>query len=56
MCRDVSAGFHRLCRRNGSSLEASAMIAAYPKKADDPRKPYVMWGDTPYRHLMIPVW
>jgi hypothetical protein len=31
------------------------MIDAYPKTADDPRKPYVMWGDTPYRHLMIPI-
>lgn len=31
------------------------MIDAYPKHAEDPGKPYVMWGDTPYRHLMIPV-
>jgi len=31
------------------------MSDAYPKHADDPRKPYVMWGDTPYRHIMIPV-
>ena len=28
----------------------------YPMTADaDPSKPYVMWADTPYAHLMIPV-
>jgi hypothetical protein len=28
----------------------------YPATADaDPTKPYVMWPDTPYAHLMIPV-
>jgi len=28
----------------------------YPATADaDPAKPYVMWADTPYAHLMIPV-
>ena len=28
----------------------------YPMTADaDPAKPYVMWPDTPYAHLMIPV-
>ncbi len=28
----------------------------YPMTADaDPTKPYVMWPDTPYAHLMIPV-
>lgn len=28
----------------------------YPTTADaDPTKPYVMWADTPYAHLMIPV-
>ena len=28
----------------------------YPKLADpDTASPYVMWADTPYRHLMAPV-
>jgi hypothetical protein len=28
----------------------------YPATADaDPTKPYVMWPNTPYAHLMIPV-
>ncbi len=28
----------------------------YPKLADpDTASPYVMWADTPYRHLMVPV-
>ncbi len=28
----------------------------YPMTVDaDPTKPYVMWADTPYAHLMIPV-
>jgi hypothetical protein len=31
-------------------------MAGYPRSADaDPTKPYVMWPDTPYEHLMIPV-
>ena len=35
--------------------EAKTM-AGYPRSADaDPTKPYVMWPDTPYEHLMIPV-
>jgi hypothetical protein len=34
---------------------AKAMVG-YPRTADpDPTKPYVMWPDTPYEHLMIPV-
>lgn len=32
------------------------MMAGYPRTLDpDPTKPYVMWPDTPYEHLMIPV-
>jgi hypothetical protein len=31
------------------------MADTYPKSAEDPRKPYVMWPGTPYQHLMIPV-
>ena len=31
------------------------MAEAYPKSADNPRQPYVMWPGTPYQHLMIPV-
>jgi hypothetical protein len=31
-------------------------MMGYPKSSDaDPTKPYVMWPDTPYEHLMIPV-
>ncbi len=33
---------------------AELMLANYPREAD-PSKPYVMWGDTPYAHLMVPV-
>lgn len=30
--------------------------ASYPGNADpDTASPYVMWADTPYRHLMVPV-
>jgi hypothetical protein len=30
--------------------------AAYPRSADpDTASPYVMWADTPYQHLMVPV-
>jgi hypothetical protein len=28
---------------------------AYPKTADAPDKPYVMWAGTPYEHIMMPV-
>jgi hypothetical protein len=31
-------------------------MASYPRTLDaDPTKPYVMWPNTPYEHLMIPV-
>ncbi|MFG1416160.1 hypothetical protein V5F38_03980 [Xanthobacter sp. V0B-10] len=31
-------------------------MVSYPRTLDaDPTKPYVMWPDTPYEHLMIPV-
>jgi hypothetical protein len=34
----------------------TAKSMGYPATADaDPTKPYVMWADTPYAHLMIPV-
>ncbi len=34
----------------------TAKSMGYPSTADaDPTKPYVMWADTPYAHLMIPV-
>lgn len=37
----------------GASVKA---MAGYPRTLDaDPTKPYVMWPDTPYEHLMIPV-
>jgi hypothetical protein len=35
---------------------AKSMTAVYPRDAKgDPSKPYVMWPDTPYEHLMLPV-
>ena len=31
-------------------------MVSYPRTLDaDPTKPYVMWPDTPYEHLIIPV-
>lgn len=34
----------------------STKAMGYPMSSDpDPTKPYVMWPDTPYAHLMIPV-
>jgi hypothetical protein len=34
----------------------SAKTMGYPTTVDaDPTKPYVMWANTPYAHLMIPV-
>lgn len=33
-----------------------SFLDAYPKGADpDTSSPYVMWSDTPYRHVMLPV-
>jgi hypothetical protein len=35
---------------------AASMMQGYPRSADpDTSKPYVMWPDTPYEHLMLPV-
>jgi hypothetical protein len=31
------------------------MMDAYPKTADDTRKPYIMFPGSPYEHVMIPV-
>jgi len=37
-------------------LGPAAKTMGYPMTADaDPTKPYVMWPDTPYAHLMLPV-
>lgn len=36
----------------GGAVEG--MLADYPREPD-PGKPFVMWGDTPYAHLMLPV-
>jgi len=34
----------------------AAFYEQYPRSADpDTGAPYVMWADTPYRHLMVPV-
>jgi len=30
-------------------------FAGYPTTAENTHVPYVMWSDTPYRHLMVPV-
>lgn len=36
--------------------DVKEMTKAYPRDAKpDPTKPYVMWPDTPYEHLMLPV-
>ena len=36
--------------------DALPMMKAYPRAAKaNPKAPYVMWPDTPYEHLMIPV-
>jgi hypothetical protein len=35
---------------------AKGMMEGYPRAADpDTASPYVMWPDTPYEHLMLPV-
>jgi hypothetical protein len=35
---------------------AKGLLDAYPRNAKpDTAVPYVMWPDTPYEHLMIPV-
>ena len=35
---------------------AAKTMAGYPRTADpDPTKPYVMWPESAYEHLMIPV-
>ncbi len=31
------------------------MLDSYPVTANDTRKPYIMFGGTPYEHVMIPV-
>jgi hypothetical protein len=32
------------------------VVAGYPRSPDpDTAQPYVMWADTPYEHLMLPV-
>jgi hypothetical protein len=31
------------------------MLDSYPTAADDTRKPYIMFGGTPYEHVMFPV-
>ena len=38
-------------------FNAKAMMAGYPKPGNKPdaTQPFVMWQDTPYEHLMIPV-
>jgi len=49
--RWITTGPHVMVVGPGAKL-----MAGYIKGADpDTSKPYVMWADTPYEHLMIPV-
>ena len=37
-------------------MNATDLMAGYPTSADpDTTMPYVMWADTPYAHLMVPI-
>lgn len=36
-------------------LNPGTSFAGYPATPGDAKTPYVMWGGTPYQHLMIPV-
>ena len=45
----VETGPHVMIFNIGNRFEG------YPATHDDTSKPYVMWGNTPYAHLMIPV-
>ena len=48
----IQTGSHVMILR----ATAKTMAAGYQKAADpDPSKPNVMWPDSPYGHLMIPV-
>lgn len=46
----VDTGAHVMILNPGA-----AMIEGYPKHPDNWKRPYVMWADTPYQHIMIPV-
>ena len=45
----VDTGPHVMVLNIGNRFEG------YLTTRDDPNRPYVMWPNTPYRHLMIPV-
>ena len=47
----VATGPHVMIFNYGTTM------SGYPDPGDDPdtSAPYVMWGGTPYEHLMIPV-
>ncbi|MCW2242507.1 hypothetical protein [Azospirillum canadense] len=36
-------------------LNAVDLLQGYPTTAENARAPYVMWGGTPYAHIMMPV-
>lgn len=38
-------------------VNAGDMVSEYPSQKENPdtRQPYMMWSETPYEHLMIPV-
>jgi hypothetical protein len=47
----IKTGTHVMIVGSGAKL-----LEGYPRGAKaDPTKPYVMWPDTPYEHLMLPV-
>ena len=47
----IKTGAHVMIVGSGAKL-----LDGYPRDAKaDPTQPYVMWPDTPYEHLMLPV-
>ena len=36
-------------------LNTRGMLRGHPRDASNPARPFVMWPDTPYEHLMVPV-
>jgi hypothetical protein len=36
-------------------FNAPSLLDDYPKQAGDPSRPYVMWPETKYAHVMVPV-
>jgi len=36
-------------------LNVRGWTTGFPREPDDPGRPFVMWPDTPYEHLMVPL-